>query len=144
MFCGIKIDATHPSNAEEMMTRLTDSLETSLTHSARQVGTAGDVVEVARLHLLLVRLTVVEVVEVGHDDGHRKRYGQHASNSAQRADNLAPDADRSAAEVQDVAQGSPPSQRRRHHRHAGAQLQHLIRRLSAPGLSKFTVKGVTK
>ena len=75
----------------------------SLTYSARQVGAAGDVVEVARLHLLLVGLAVVEVVEVGHDDRHRKRYGQHAGDGAQRADNFTPDANRPAAEAAEAA-----------------------------------------
>lgn len=41
-----------------------------LTKCAGQIRTTGDVVEVLRLHLLLVRLSMVEVVEVGHDDGH--------------------------------------------------------------------------
>jgi len=49
------------------------------------------VVEVLRLHLLLVRLPVVEVVEVGDDDRHWESDGQHTGNRAQRAHDLAPD-----------------------------------------------------
>lgn len=53
-----------------------------LAHSAGQIRAAGDMIEVLRLHLLLVRLAVVEVVEVGHDDRHRQRDGEHTSDCA--------------------------------------------------------------
>lgn len=51
-------------------------------------------VEVLRLHLLLVSLTVIEIVEVGDDNWHRQRDGQHTGDGAQRSDDLAPDSDR--------------------------------------------------
>ena len=47
-------------------------------------------IKVATLHLLLVRLEMVEVVKVGHDHGHWKRDGQDTSDGAQHAHNLAP------------------------------------------------------
>lgn len=53
-------------------------------------------IEVLALHLLLVGLAMVEVIEVADDDGHRQCNGQHTGNGAQRAHDLAPDADRSA------------------------------------------------
>lgn len=61
-----------------------------LTQGARKIRAAGDVVEVLRLHLLLVRFAVVEVVEVGDDDGHRQRDGEHTRDGAQRTHDLAP------------------------------------------------------
>lgn len=64
--------------------------QVGLAHRAREVGAAGDVVEVLRLHLLLVGLAVVEVVEVGHDDGHRQRDGEHTGDGAQRPHDLPP------------------------------------------------------
>lgn len=48
-----------------------------LPQRAGQVRTAGHVVEVLRLHLLLIRLTVIEVVEVGNDYGHGQRNREH-------------------------------------------------------------------
>lgn len=56
--------------------------EVGLAHSARQVGAAGDVVEVLRLHLFLISLAMVEIVEVGDDDGHGQRDRKHAGNGA--------------------------------------------------------------
>lgn len=53
-----------------------------LAHSTGQIRAAGDVIEVLRLHLLLVRLAMVEVVEVGHDDRHWQRDGEHTSDCA--------------------------------------------------------------
>lgn len=50
-------------------------------------------IEVLRLHLLLVRLSVVEVVEVGHDDRHRQCDGEHTGDGAQRSHDLPPHAD---------------------------------------------------
>lgn len=50
-------------------------------------------VEVLRLHILLVSLTMVEVVEVGDYDGHRKSDREHTSDGTQRADDLPPDSD---------------------------------------------------
>lgn len=51
-------------------------------------------VEVLRLHLLLVGLAVVEVVEVGDDDGHGQGDREHAGDRAQAAHYLAPHSDR--------------------------------------------------
>lgn len=69
-----------------------------LSQGAGQVGAAGHVVEVLRLHLLLVGLAVVEVVEVG--DYHRDRQGdgEDARDRAQRPHYLAPDAHRPAGQ----------------------------------------------
>lgn len=69
--------------------------QVGLAHRARKIGAAGDVVEVLRLHLLLVRLAVVEVVEVGDDDGHGQGDGEHTGDRTQGSDNLAPDTHRS-------------------------------------------------
>lgn len=55
-----------------------------------KIRTASDMIEVLRLHFLLISLTMVEVVEVGHDDRHRKSDGEHTGNSAQRSNNFAP------------------------------------------------------
>ncbi|PRD29779.1 UNVERIFIED_CONTAM: hypothetical protein NCL1_28379 [Trichonephila clavipes] len=52
-------------------------------HSAGQVRATGDVVEVLRLHFLLVRLAVVEVVEVGHNHRYGQGNGEHTSNGTQ-------------------------------------------------------------
>lgn len=49
-------------------------------------------VEVLRLHVFLVSLSVIEVVEVGHDDGHGQGDRQHTGDRAQRTDNLPPHA----------------------------------------------------
>lgn len=48
-------------------------------------------IEVLRLHLFLVSLTMIEVVEVGDNDGYRKGDRQHTSDRAQRAHDLPPD-----------------------------------------------------
>ena len=40
-------------------------------------------VEILRLHLFLVSLPVIEVVEVGNNDRHRQRNGQHTDNGTQ-------------------------------------------------------------
>ncbi|GIY53108.1 PHB domain-containing protein [Caerostris extrusa] len=79
-------------------------------HRSGQVGAAGDVVEVLRLHFLLVRLTVVEVVEVGDYDGHGQGDGEHAGDGAQRAHQLAPHPDGSHVPVADGGHGDhcPP------------------------------------
>ncbi len=50
---------------------------------AWHVGAALDMVEILRLHLLLVSLPVVEVVEVGNNDRDREGDGQHAGNGTQ-------------------------------------------------------------
>ena len=50
---------------------------------AGQVGAALNVVKVLGLHLLLVRLAVVKVVEVGHNDGDGEGNGQHPGNGTQ-------------------------------------------------------------
>lgn len=47
-------------------------------------------VEVLALHLLLVGLTVVEVVEVGHDDRDGQGNGEHTGDGAQGTHDLAP------------------------------------------------------
>ena len=49
----------------------------------RHVGTALDVVEILRLHLLLVCLSVVEVVEVGNNDWDWQGDRQHTGNGTQ-------------------------------------------------------------
>ena len=63
-----------------------------------EIRAAGHVIEVLRLHLLLVSLTVIEVVEVGDDDGYGQGDRQHAGDRAQRAHDLPPDADRPEAD----------------------------------------------
>ena len=50
----------------------------ALTQGSWQEGAALDVVEVLRLHLLLVGLPVVEVVEVGDNDWDGERDGEDA------------------------------------------------------------------
>lgn len=67
-----------------------------LAQRSGQVWAARHMVEILRLHLLLVRFTVVEVVEVGDYDGHRKRDGQHTGDRTQRTNYLAPDTNRPA------------------------------------------------
>lgn len=62
-----------------------------LADGTGQVRAAGHVVEVLRLHLLLISLTVIEIVEVGDDDRHWQRYGQHTCDCAQGPHDLAPD-----------------------------------------------------
>lgn len=81
---------------EETYKRLT---EIWLAHSAGQVRAAGDVVEVLRLHLLLISLPMVEVVEVGHDNGHGQGDGEHTGDGAQRTHDLAPHPDRPSLQI---------------------------------------------
>lgn len=57
----------------------------------RKIRAAGHVIEVLRLHLFLVSLTMIEVVEVGDNDGHRQGDRQHTGDRAQRAHDLPPD-----------------------------------------------------
>lgn len=57
----------------------------------RKIRAAGHVIEVLRLHLFLVSLTMIEVVEVGDNDRHRQGDRQHTSDRAQRAHDLPPD-----------------------------------------------------
>lgn len=64
----------------------------------REIRAAGHVIEVLRLHLLLVSLTMIEVVEVGDDDGNGQGDRQHAGDRAQGAHDLPPDSDRPEAE----------------------------------------------
>ena len=59
------------------------SLSSNLTCVTRHVGAALDMVEILGLHLFLISLPVVEVVEVGNNDRHRKRDRQHAGNGTQ-------------------------------------------------------------
>ena len=47
-------------------------------------------VEVLTLHLLLVGFPVVEVVEVGHDDGDGQGDREHTRDRAERSHDLAP------------------------------------------------------
>ena len=56
----------------------------------RHVRTALDMVEILRLHFLLVSLSVVEVVEVGNNDRDRESDRQHAGNGTQGAYYLPP------------------------------------------------------
>lgn len=84
----ITVPSQRKENKHELLT------EVRLAHSARQVRAAGDVVEVLRLHFLLVGLTVVEVIEVGHDDRNRQCDGEHTGNGAQGSDDFSPDANR--------------------------------------------------
>ena len=58
-------------------------------------------VEVLTLHLLLVRLPVVEVVEVRHDDGDGQGDREDARNRAERAHDLAPHTHRPGGEKRD-------------------------------------------
>lgn len=97
-------------------------LATWLTQRPRQIGAARDVIKVLTLHLLLIRFEVIKVVEIAHDNRlwkafgeypsetsrktpeatyHRKRNGQHTSDSAQRSHNLAPNSDRGHITVSD-------------------------------------------
>lgn len=69
-----------------------------LAQRAGQVRAAGHVVEVLRLHLLLVGLPVVEVVEVGDDDGNGKSDGEDARDRAQGTHYLAPHSHRPAGQ----------------------------------------------
>lgn len=80
-------------DTEDLVFFIIPPMQIRLAHAARKQRAAGHVVEVLRLHLLLVSLPVVEVVEVGHDDGHRQSDGQHTSDRAQRTHDLAPNAD---------------------------------------------------
>ena len=62
--------------------------------AAARVGLRRQVLvaDVEQLGLLLaLRLPVVEVVEVGHDDGNGQRDGQHSGDGAKRAHDLPPD-----------------------------------------------------
>lgn len=64
-----------------------------LTQRAWQIRTARNVVKVLTLHLLLIRLEMIEVVEVAHDNRHGKGNGQYARDGAQRSNNFAPNTD---------------------------------------------------
>ena len=55
-------------------------------------------VEVLTLHLLLVCLPVVEVVEVGHNDGDGQGDREHARNRAERTHDLPPHTHRPGGE----------------------------------------------
>ena len=63
-------------------------------HSRGQVGTAGHVIEISGLKVFLVCLSVIEVIEVRDNDGHRQSDGQYAGDSAETAHDFAPNADR--------------------------------------------------
>lgn len=54
-----------------------------ITQRAGQIRATCDMVEVLRLHLLLVRLSVIEIVEVGNNDGHGEGNSEHTSNGAE-------------------------------------------------------------
>ena len=58
-------------------------------------------VEVLTLHLLLVGFPVVEVVEVGHDDGDGQGDREHTRDRAERAHDLAPHTHRPGGEKGD-------------------------------------------
>lgn len=77
-----------------MMKKLEELTKVGLAHSSRQVRAAGDMVEVLRLHLFLVSLTMIEVVEVRHDDGNWQGDCEHTGDGAQGTDNLSPHSDR--------------------------------------------------
>lgn len=53
-----------------------------LTYSAREIRAAGHVIEVLRLHLFLVSLTVIEVIEIRDDNWYGKGDRQDTSNRA--------------------------------------------------------------
>lgn len=59
-------------------------------------------VEVLTLHLLLIRLAMVEVVEVADDDRYRKCNREHTGNRTQRPDDLTPHTDRPEEKERDV------------------------------------------
>ena len=59
-------------------------------------------VEVLTLHLLLIGLPVVEVVEVGDDDGDGQGDGEHTRDRAQGAHDLAPHAHRPGEAMLDL------------------------------------------
>jgi len=68
----------------------------------------------------------IEIVEVGDDDRNRKRYRQHASDDAQRADQFAPDADGGDVAVADRRHGDDrPPEGARDRRDLGALLARL-------------------
>lgn len=51
-----------------------------LTQCPRQIWTTSDVIKVLALHLLLVRFTVIKVIEVADDNRHRQGDCQDTSN----------------------------------------------------------------
>ena len=59
-------------------------------------------VEVLTLHLLLIGLPVVEVVEVGDDDGDGQGDGEHTRDRAQGTHYLAPNAHRPGEAMLDI------------------------------------------
>ena len=63
-------------------------------------------VEVLTLHLLLIGLPVVEVVEVGDDDGDGQGDGEHTRDRAQGAHDLAPHAHRPGEAMLDLVDSS--------------------------------------
>jgi len=68
----------------------------------------------------------IKVVEVGDDDGHRQRDGEHAGNDTQRADQPAPHADRRDVAVADRRHGyDRPPERARDRRELGSPLVDL-------------------
>src|SRR6218665_2498766 len=63
-----------------------------------------------RLLVLAIILSIIEVVEVGHDDRHWQRYGQHAGDGTHRPDETTPRTGRCHVPVADRRHGNdgPP------------------------------------
>lgn len=65
-----------------------------LAQSAGQVRAAGHVVEILRLHLLLVGLPMIEVIEIGDNNRNRKGDGEDTRDRTQGTHYLAPNSHR--------------------------------------------------
>lgn len=70
--------------------KIPQPIDIFLTQCTWKIGTACNVVKVLTLHLLLIRFEMIKVVEIAHDNRHRKRDGQHASDGAQWPNYFAP------------------------------------------------------
>lgn len=64
------------------------------TYSSWKIGTTGNVIKILRLHILLIRLSMVEIIEIGNDNWYRKSDCEHTSDGTQRSDNFSPNTDR--------------------------------------------------
>ena len=67
-----------------------DPVAAALTIVTRHIRAALYMVEILRLHFLLVCFPVVEVVEVGYNDRNRQGYSQHTGNGTQGPYYLSP------------------------------------------------------
>lgn len=67
-------------NSVRLPLRLESFRVRRLTQRSWQIRATSNVIKVLTLHFLLVGLTMVEVIEVAHDNGNRECNGQDTSN----------------------------------------------------------------